>query len=129
MKAPKKTKKIHRQSYRSNFEKQTALSLQRGGVDFSYETLKIPYFRKQTYTPDFIIGDIIIEAKGYFKSVDRTKHKLVKSQNPSLDIRFLFMNAHVKLSKRSKTTYANWCDQNGFLWCHRRIPDEWIHPL
>jgi len=129
MKVPKKIKKSRRQSYRSKFEKETALSLRRGGVDFSYETLKIPYFREQTYTPDFIIGDIIIEAKGYFKSVDRTKHKLVRSQNPGLDIRFLFMNAYVKLSKRSKTTYAQWCDQNGFLWCHRRIPDEWIHPL
>ena len=124
----KTTPKKPQQSYRSNFEKLTALSLQREGVNFSYESIKIPYYRKQTYTPDFVINDIIIEAKGYFKSVDRTKHKLIKEQNPGLDIRFFFLNAHVKLSKRSKTTYAQWCDRNGFLWCHKKIPKEWIHP-
>jgi hypothetical protein len=30
------------------------------------------------------------------------------------------------LSKKSSTTYAEWCDKHGFLWCHKEIPEEWI---
>ena len=129
----KKAKKIikhsSRQRFRSKFERDIALSLRREGVDFEYETMKIKFKRLCVYTPDFIFPNgVIIEAKGYFKPEDRTKHLLIKSQT-EISIRFLFQNAYNTLSKNSKTTYADWCDRYGFLWCHRKIPTEWTQPL
>ncbi len=111
--------------FRSKFERDTALSLKREGVDFEYETMRIKYQKFCTYTPDFIFPNgVIIEAKGFFKPSDRTKHILI-SQQTSYHIRFLFMNAHQRLNKNSNTTYADWCDKHGFMWCHKKIPNEW----
>ena len=70
---------------------------------FKYESLKVTYFQpaiKKTYRPDFPIkGSFIIETKGAFNSADRKKMKLVKKQNPELDIRFIFSNAKTKIGK------------------------------
>ena len=64
---------------------------------------------------DFILPNgIIIEAKGQFVSSDRSKHKLIKEQHPDLDIRFVFSNSRTRIGKKSKTTYAMWCDRFGF---------------
>jgi hypothetical protein len=61
---------------------------------FVYEGIKITYFQpetKKTYTPDFPIdGCFIVETKGNFNSADRKKMKLIKKQNPKLDIRLSF---------------------------------------
>ena len=85
---------------------------------FKYEGIKITYFQpeiKKTYTPDFPIdGCFIIETKGAFNSADRKKMKLIKTQNPKLDIRFVFSNAQTRIGKKSKTTYAKWCTMFGF---------------
>jgi len=113
--------------FRSNFEKTIALSLEREGVPFGYETKHLKYLKEHTYTPDFILGNgIIIEAKGRFMASDRTKHLLVRKYNPDLDIRFLFMNAKNRLSSKSKTTYAQWCEKYGFLWAEKQLPTEWL---
>ena len=113
--------------FRSNFEKTIALSLEREGVPFGYETKHLKYLKEHTYTPDFILGNgIIIEAKGRFMASDRTKHLLVRKYNPELDIRFLFMNAKNRLSSKSKTTYAQWCEKYGFLWADKTLPKEWL---
>ena len=125
MRQAKKRIKNRVQRFRSKFEKNIALSLKREGVDFEYETLKINYKKFSVYTPDFIFPNgVIIEAKGFFKPSDRTKHILVRDQT-SYDIRFLFQNAYNRLTKNSNTTYADWCDRHGFMWCHKRIPTEW----
>jgi hypothetical protein len=94
-----------------------------------YEELVIEWedLRYRTYTPDFQLDNgIIIETKGMFDSEDRRKHLEVKKQHPELDIRFVFSNAKGKLYKGSKTSYADWCDKNGFLWAHRVIPESWL---
>jgi len=70
---------------------------------------------------------VILEAKGYFKPVDRRKMLAVKHDNPELDIRFVFQAPHNTLSKESKTTYAMWADKNDFKWCASSdIPLSWI---
>lgn len=95
--------------------------------DFLYETLSLPYQVQRKYKPDFILPNgVILEVKGYFTGADRSKHLRVREAHPELDIRFVFMNANNKLNKRSKTTYAEWCDKKGFKWCHRNIPKSWI---
>ena len=99
----KKRRKSQRTSnnrYRSGFESKLANQLQRSGVDFEYETLKIEYRKVSTYTPDFILPNgIIIEAKGVWTVEDRTKHLLVREQHPHLDIRMVFMNAANKIRR------------------------------
>jgi hypothetical protein len=113
--------------FRSNFERTLALDLKRSGVTFGYETQRIDYQKSHFYTPDFVIGNgVLIEAKGRFLSSDRGKHLLIQKQHPELDIRFVFMNARNKLNKRSRTTYADWCDRHGFLWSEMKIPTEWL---
>ena len=115
--------------YRSGLEREVAKSLRKRKVPVKYETEKIKWedFMVRTYTPDFLLPNgIIIETKGRFTVQDRRKHKEIKKQYPKLDIRFVFTNANAKLSKTSKTTYAQWCTRYGFKYATGDIPDEWI---
>lgn len=119
----------HVQGYKSGLEENIATDLGKQGIVNCYEILKIEWedlmYRK--YTPDFILPNhIIIESKGLFTAADRRKHLEVKRQHPSLDIRFVFTNSKRKLSKKSKTTYAMWCEKNGFKYADVDIPQEWI---
>lgn len=80
-----------------------------------------------TYTADFRLPNgIIIETKGRFVTDDRKKHKLIKEQRPNLDIRFVFSNPNTRISKTSATTYAKWCETNGFLYAKALIPVAWL---
>ena len=58
---------------------------------------------------------------------NETKHLLIKDQWVDLDIRFVFVNAGNKISRTSKTTYADWCDRHKFLWAEGLVPMEWLH--
>ena len=125
------SKRARSLGFRSGFEINIAKQLDNLKVKYSYESLKINYTKpvKQSYyKPDFILDNgIIIEAKGLFSSKDRQKHVLVKEQHPELDIRFVFSNSKIKLNKKSKTTYAMWCEKNGFLYADERIPKSWLY--
>ena len=125
----KRAKKSQRTSnhYRSGFESKLAHQLKRSGVDFEYETLCIEYQRLSTYTPDFILPNgIIVEAKGVWTVEDRTKHLLVRKQHPHLDIRMVFQRASNKINKKSKTTYAMWCEKKGIKYADKVIPKSWL---
>ncbi len=113
--------------FRSGLEQDNAAYLRKNNIDFTYEEDKIKYITKpRTYTPDFVLGNgVIIETKGRFMPSDRTKHLLIKEQHPELDIRFVFSNSKTRLSKRSRTTYGQWCDKNGFQYADRIIPLDW----
>lgn len=116
--------------FRSGLEEAIAENLTSKGVGFTFEETVIPYTKpaKQAkYTPDFKLeNEIIIESKGRFLTEDRQKHLLVQAQYPGLDIRFVFSNSKTKISKRSKTTYADWCIKHGFQYADKLIPDSWI---
>jgi predicted nuclease of restriction endonuclease-like RecB superfamily len=115
--------------YRSQFEANFARNLRERKITSLYEQDKIQYIPKpRTYTPDFYIkeGDFYVETKGRFFATDRTKHLLIKEQHPDIDIRFVFLNAKNRLDKRSRTTYAQWCEKNGFLYAEKRMPEEWM---
>lgn len=118
-------------AYRSGLEANTASQLERKGVPFLYEGFKIRYLVPASlhyYTPDFVLmtNGIIVETKGQFTSEDRKKHILIKEQHPDLDIRFVFSNANSKLSKRSNTTYGDWCEKHGFKFATKAIPEVWL---
>jgi hypothetical protein len=83
--------------------------------------------KARTYTPDFKLPNgIIVETKGRFVTADRQKHLLVKAQHPDLDIRFVFSNSRARISKGSPTSYAMWCDKNGFRYADKFIPQAWL---
>lgn len=116
--------------YRSGLEEDVDSTLKNAGIDGEYEQHKIEYVQpatKHKYTPDFRLPNgIFVETKGRFVTADRKKHLLIKDQHPELDIRFLFQNANNRLSKKSKTTYAQWCQKHGFLYAEKVIPAEWL---
>lgn len=135
----------NRAGYRSGLEKSTAESLVDKGIEFEYEPKagKIHYTvpaKARSYTPDFYVTSksgktIIIETKGLWTSEDREKHRLIREQHPHLDIRFVFTRSKARISKKSKTTYADICEGKGrgpfkgvsWPYADKEIPDEWIN--
>ena len=115
----------------SGLESQIARDLTQLGVKFQYEKKVFTYdkpARQARYKPDFILDNgTIVEAKGYFPTADRQKHKLIKVQCPTLDIRFVFSNPNQRISKQSQTTYAMWCEQHGFKYAKGTVPKEWVN--
>ena len=113
---------------RSGLEEQIASQL---GDLAEYEPHWIEYERPTKpakYKPDFrLTNGIYIEVKGWFKTEDRQKHLLIKYQHPELDIRFVFSNPQTRISKQSKTTYAMWCEKNGFHYATGAVPKEWLN--
>jgi len=123
------SKKALEAGFRSGLEMNIAEQLKKSRVKYSYEEMKIKWTltEHKVYTPDFVLPNgIIIEGKGRFKASDRKKHLAIKKQHPELDIRFVFSNSNNKILKGSKTTYAMWCEKNGFLYADRLIPKEWL---
>ena len=116
--------------FRSGLEEAIANNLTSKGVGFTFEELVIPYIKPEKpakYTPDFVLQNgIIVVSKGRFLTEDRQKHILIKKQHPHLDIRFVFSNSKQKISKASRTTYAQWCEKNGFQYADKEVPIHWI---
>lgn len=116
--------------FRSAFELSVDAQLRAAGVTYQYEKRRIAYVpsgKPRHYRPDYELGNgIIIECKGLFSAADRTKHLLVRNQHPELDIRFVFQRSTTRLSKTSKTTYADWCRKNGFQYADKLIPASWL---
>jgi hypothetical protein len=120
--------------YRSGLEDQISEQLKATHNSWSYESEKLKYTipeRIATYTPDFVLikqnGEkMYVETKGRFTTADRKKMKLVKENNPSLDIKLLFQTPKNRITKASKTTYADWADKHGYVWAAREIPAEWL---
>lgn len=116
--------------FRSGLEESIAADLTSKGVGFVYEELKVPFTKPPKpckYTPDFELENgIIVESKGRFLTEDRQKQLLVKQQHPDLDIRFVFSNSKARISKRSQTTYADWCRKGGFQFADKTIPEAWL---
>lgn len=119
-------------TYRSGLEQKVAAQIEAAGLVVVYEDKAsvIPYItpaEPHKYTPDFKLPNgIIVETKGIFDAADRKKHTLVKAQHPHLDIRFVFSNSKAKLYKGSPTSYAAWCQKNGFQYADKLIPAAWL---
>ncbi len=133
----------------SKHEDRVVEQLTKEKLEHHYETIKIPYFvpesqhyyltdvavgplianRKPIVLSEIVIGSItfFLEVKGYpFTSHDRKKYILVRDQHPSIDLRFVFSDAHRTISKNAKATCAEWAEKNNFKWAHQTIPAEWI---
>ena len=116
--------------FKSGLEENISIQIESKGIKVEYESEKVSYIipaSQHTYNPDFKLPNgIFVETKGRFVAADRKKHLLVKAQNPTLDIRFVFSNSKNKITKTSKTTYGDWCDKNGIKYSDKIIPDSWF---
>lgn len=106
-----------KKGFKSKLESSFKASLKTWGIANSYETVKIDYTLKTSYTPDFVLRpNLFIETKGRFTFFDRRKHLLIKEQHPKYKIVFVFQKPYQKLYKGAASTYADWCDKHGFAW-------------
>ena len=130
MAVTKRPARIHAVTYRSGLEDEVAKQLRHNGVEYAYEQYVVPYTKptkEHRYTPDFVLPNgIVIETKGIWDTADRQKHKLVAAQHPDLDIRFVFSRSTAKIGKKSKTTYAMYCEANGWQYADRLVPEAWL---
>ena len=121
-------KKKTTSKFRSGLEEQVAKLLEGLGVTYEYESCKVPYTIQHHYHPDFILPNHVhLETKGYWSPEDRRKIAAVKRDNPELDLRMVFQSPFNKISKKSKTTYAMWCEKHAIPWTSfHNIPLEWL---
>ena len=121
--------------YKSGLEHTVAEWIKTTPYDLKYETETINYIvpeRKAKYTPDFVFvkrtGQFMyIETKGRWTTIDRTKMKNILQSNPGVDIRMVFQNPNQRLSKTSKTTYAEYALKLGIQHVAKtNIPIEWL---
>jgi hypothetical protein len=114
--------------FRSKLEEDVASLLEGLGISYEYENEKLGYTIDHTYTPDFCLPNYIyLEAKGYWDPTDRRKILAVKKANPEADIRMVFQAPYNTISKKSKTTYAKWCEKHDIPWTsYHDIPIEWL---
>ena len=129
-KAYAKIKERHEKpvKFRSKFEESIANLLEGLGVSYEYESTKVPYTIQHNYNPDFALPNhVYLEAKGYWDPKDRRKVLAVKRDNPDLDLRMVFQSPFNKISKKSKTTYAQWCERHDIHWTsYHDIPLDWL---
>ena len=114
--------------FRSKLEEKVAILLQELGISYEYESTRVPYTIQHHYCPDFILPNYVhLETKGYWDGADRRKILAVKKDNPDLDLRMVFQAPYNTISKKSKTTYAKWCEKHDIPWTsYHDIPIEWL---
>lgn len=114
--------------FRSGSEERVAQVLTNLGVSFEYEPHKIAYTIQANYIPDFVLPNgIYLEVKGIWDPADRRKMMQVRKDNPDLDIRMVFDTPYKTINKNSLTSYKDFCEKNGILWCRTgAIPPEWL---
>ena len=116
--------------FRSGLEKRNAQRLKQAKEPYHYEPFKIRFTqpeRSRLYLPDFAFPNgILVECKGLWEAADRHKMQWVQDSWPTLEIRFVFSNAHAKIRKGAVTTYADWCDKKGWRWAHKTLPLAWV---
>ena len=114
--------------FRSKLEEKIANLLEGLGVLYEYESTKVPYTIQHNYNPDFVLANhVYLEAKGYWAAADRRKVLAVKRDNPDIDLRMVFQSPYNTISKKSKTTYAMWCEKHAIPWTsYHNIPLDWL---
>jgi len=126
--AYRKLKESKNYKFKSKLEQKVATLLEELGVSYEYESNKVPYIIQHHYIPDFVLPNhVYLETKGYWDPKDRRKILAVMRDNPSLDLRMVFQAPYNTISKKSKTTYAMWCEKHAIPWTsYHNIPLEWL---
>lgn len=99
---------------------------------FLYEPEQWEYqYDPQRYVVDFSVvkndgTTIFIEFKGKMTPDIRKKLSTIKKCNPDKDLHIIFEKGNNKINPRSKTTYLNWAEKNGFKASTKEIEEAWI---
>jgi len=102
-------------SKRSKFEEVCADVLEPAG--FVYEPLQLTYYMPGSYTPDFVLGDILVEVKGWFRPGDTKKYKYInESLEGSQELVFLLQSPQQRIRKGRPGTMADWCARHDIRW-------------
>ena len=127
-KAYDKLKNKKEPKFRSKLEEKVATLLKELGISYEYESTQVPYVIQHNYTPDFLLPNhVYLETKGYWDAADRRKVLAVKRDNPFIDLRMVFQSPYNTISKKSKTTYAQWCEKHDIPWTsYQDIPLDWL---
>lgn len=125
--------------FRSGSEVILAEFFELSDIPYEYESEKLEWIepeKKRKYTPDFKVpksegGYMYLECKGRWVTSDRLKMRHIIDQYPSLDIRMVFDNPNCRLSKQSKTTYAQYCEKYGIPYSplKKAIPVDWLEEI
>ena len=129
--------------YKSRYEYNQAVRLEKNGVNFEYEKHKIEWYQEisrghcpvcqstdvcqvRSYTPDFYFPEtnIYVETKGRFTSENRTFMSQIVKQADT-EIRMVFM-ADNYCTKKKGMKYSRWCELNNIEYAIGSIPLEWI---
>ena len=113
---------------KSNFEENFAADLKRRKIEFEYEATRFHYSIPKSYRPDFKIGDMYIETKGYHPGFKKYLSDFLhfKAQNPDVDIRFVFDKGIPQKKIGTKMTVAAWADRHNIKWSEATLPKEWL---
>lgn len=106
---------------RSGLETLVQVLLEKANIPHEYETVTLRYTLPASvhrYIPDFPLSNLLfLESKGRWQASDRKKLRLIKEQHPDKTVLMVFGRSENTLSKQSKTTYGDYCDKYGLLWC------------
>lgn len=101
--------------------------------DWEHHANHIEYIIKKKYEPDFVKGNIILEAKGRFwDHAEYSKYVWIRESLPdTMDLVFLFqkpfspMPGATKRKNGTKRTHAEWAEANNFKWyTEETLPEE-----
>ena len=102
---------------RSGFETRVSGALE--GSGFLYEPFKVPYVTSGTYTPDWAMGDVLVEAKGWFRPGDIKKYKAINDSIVAqglYELVFLLQYPNKPVRKGAQLTMAGWCNKHKISW-------------
>ena len=88
------------------------------GDDWEYEPTAMSYYVPRQYTPDFVNGSLVVEAKGYFREGDTQKYRAINAECKDLGLTFVMvlMNPDKKVRKGATLNMSGWCEKNGIPW-------------
>lgn len=67
---------------RSNWEKEIDLMLHSSNLKYSYESMTFELTDELTYTPDFVVGNVVIEVKGWPNEISVKRAELFMEEEP-----------------------------------------------
>lgn len=120
--------------YKSDLEKAICEHLKSRDADYEYAAQEFRYTvpaTKEYYTPDIVFKrtGVNVEFKGRLTAADRKRLLLVRAQHPKLDLRLVFSDSSLKLTKGGKVTYSEWCEKHNFAYTDAAIPEAWIREI
>jgi hypothetical protein len=88
---------------RSTWEANFARSLKFQGIQFEYEPISFALSNGKTYTPDFKVGEVFYEIKGYLTDAAKSKLELFRIEYPDVIVQIIGPVEYNELY----ATYAN----------------------